>query len=191
MRQQIFYRKSLFPLSGLKISISWNFLKQKILPLQKEPVLWDKNVLTENRETASLHPHIDKSFGYKKFCKTQKCSPTKFLVLWDNKYPLQNRDIPFLDINNFDARNYWLLGVPHRILTARRDKKKFVENRDLHSLPLPQIIHEVFRYQNFSETEKCSPTKFFGTVRQQIFYRKSWHNPLRRNIFRHLKLGAN
>ena len=70
VRQQIFYRKSWFPLSGLKCSISWNFLKQKLIPLRKEPVLWDKNVLTENRQTASLHPHIHKSVGYLKYYET-------------------------------------------------------------------------------------------------------------------------
>ena len=41
----------------------------------------------------------------------------------------------------------------------------------------PSLFPNIFRYQNFSGTQKGSPTKFFGTVRQQIFYRKSWYAP--------------
>ena len=29
-------------------------------------------------------------------------------------------------------------------------------------------MHESFRYENVSETQKGSPTEFFGTVRQKI-----------------------
>ena len=35
--------------------------------------------------------------------------------------------------------------------------------------PSTPLIHKIFRYQEFSETQNGSPTKFFGTVRQQIF----------------------
>ena len=38
------------------------------------------------------------------------------------------------------------------------------ENRDT---PCP-LMHKNFRYQKFSETQKGSSTKFFGTVRQEI-----------------------
>ena len=36
------------------------------------------------------------------------------------------------------------------------------ENRDT-----PLLILNIFRYQKFSETQKGSPTKFFGTLRQK------------------------
>ena len=42
--------------------------------------------------------------------------------------------------------------------------------------PSTLLIHKIFRCQKFSETQKGSPTNFFGTVRQQIFDRKSWYN---------------
>ena len=32
-------------------------------------------------------------------------------------------------------------------------------------------------------------TKFFGTVRQKIFYRKSWYSPLRHKVFRYPKFS--
>ena len=45
------------------------------------------------------------------------------------------------------------------------------ENRDTPFLP-PFLIQKIFRYQIFRETQKGSPTKVFGTVRKQLFYRK-------------------
>ena len=38
-------------------------------------------------------------------------------------------------------------------------------------------MHKFFRYQKYSETPKCSPTKFFGTVGQNNFDGKSWYPP--------------
>ena len=53
----------------------------------------------------------------------------------------------------------------------------------------PPLLHEKFRYQNFSETRKGSCTKFFGTVRQNTFDGKTWYPPpLVRNIFRYPNL---
>ena len=40
----------------------------------------------------------------------------------------------------------------------------------------PPLIHKIFRYQKFSETQKGSPTKIFRTVAQQIFDGKLWHS---------------
>ena len=44
--------------------------------------------------------------------------------------------------------------------------------------PFPPLIPNIFRYQRFSETQKGSLTKFFGTLRQEIFDGKSWYSPL-------------
>ena len=32
----------------------------------------------------------------------------------------------------------------------------------------PPLMHENFRKKKFSETPKCSPMKYFGTVRQKL-----------------------
>ena len=49
--------------------------------------------------------------------------------------------------------------------------------------PPPSLMHKFFRYPKFSDTPKCSPTKFFGAVRQKILnekscieYRNQWWN---------------
>ena len=66
-------------------------------------------------------------------------------------------------------------------------KKYLTENRDTPSLPL--FIHKFFRYQNFCEKQKTSWTKYFGTMRNQFFHRKSWSSPLRHEIFRYPKVS--
>ena len=70
-------------------------------------------------------------------------------------------------------------------------RQKISERKSWYSLPPPPpfLIHKIFRYQKFCKTQKGSPTKFFGTVRQQIFYRKSWYSHLRHKIFRYPKLS--
>ena len=79
--------------------------------------------------------------------------------------------------------------VPLRNFSALWDKKILTENRDAPSLlPSSLLIHKFFRSQKFCETQKGYPTKFFGTARQQIFYRKSWYSPHRHKIFRYPKL---
>ena len=35
--------------------------------------------------------------------------------------------------------------------------------------PSNPLIHKIFRYKEFSETQNGSPTKFFGTMRQKKF----------------------
>ena len=55
----------------------------------------------------------------------------------------------------------------------------------------PSLVPNIFRYQNFSGTQKGSPKKFFGTVRQQIFYRKSWYAPSYPFFFDTRKLPEN
>ena len=54
-------------------------------------------------------------------------------------------------------------------------KNFLAEDRDTSSLP-PPLLSIFFRYQKFREAQKCSPTKFFGTVRKQFFDGKSWYS---------------
>ena len=54
--------------------------------------------------------------------------------------------------------------------------QRFLRFRIVTPPPSKPLIHKNFRYQEFSETQKGSPAKFFGTVRQQIFDEKLWHS---------------
>ena len=42
----------------------------------------------------------------------------------------------------------------------------------------PFLMNIIFRYPNFCDTPKCSPTNIFGTARQKIFDGESWYPPL-------------
>ena len=56
-----------------------------------------------------------------------------------------------------------------RNFSALWDKK--IRRKILIPLP-PSLMHKIFRYPKFCDTPKCSPTKFFGTVRQKILNKK-------------------
>ena len=71
-------------------------------------------------------------------------------------------------VNNYLTSYY----VQKQIWTT----KTFLDGNLCYSLP-PLLIHKFLRYRKFSETQKVSPTKFFGTMRQQIFDGKSWYPP--------------
>ena len=122
----------------------------------------------------SPHALIRKLFRYRKFSETEhrKVPLRSFSELRDKKMSTEIRDIGLLSIKLFDIWNYWntkrfLYEVFRHCETKNFGKK----NCDI---PYPPFIHKFFRYQKFCETQKVSPTKFFGTVKQQIFYRKTY-----------------
>ena len=94
----------------------------------------------------SLIPHI---FRYQKFSETLKGTVTKFLALWDRKF------------------------------SALWDKKFSTENLDTLPTPPPPpplLSVNFFATGNFLKySTEGSPTKFFGTVRQNFFNGKSWY----------------
>ena len=99
-----------------------------------------------------------KFFDTRNFVKHRRSPLRSFSVLWDNRFSIENRDIPLLGIKFFDTWNFLTQG----------------------------FLYEMIRYwDKTSETQKGSSTKFFGTVRQQFFYRKSWYSPLIHKIFRY------
>ena len=111
------------------------------------------------------------SIPYQKFSETQNGSLAKFFRSCEIKKFRQNREAsPFLCLKLFDTRNLpkhrrVLLGI----LRALWDKDFSTEFSDI-----PSLMHKIFRYPKFSDTPKCSPTKFFGIVRQKILNEKSW-----------------
>ena len=119
-----------------------------------------------------------KTFDTRNFLKPGRVPLRNFSVLSDKTISPGNRDTrpPLLSLTFFDTRNFLKhRRVPLRNVSVLWDKF-LTENRDTLSFPLPSLIHKILilRYQIFSEAQKVSPTKFFGTVRQQIFDGKSW-----------------
>ena len=87
---------------------------------------------------------------------------------------------PLLSIILFDTRNFSEnRRVPLQRLSFRSCwTKKIRQNRDA-----PPPMHENFRQKKFSETPKCSPMKYFGTVRQKLSDGQTWHLLLRNKFF--------
>ena len=119
------------------------------------------------------------SFPYQKFSETQKgflyknfrhfetkIFRRKFLIL-----PLP----PSLSINFFTSEKVlkhsteWLLYEMLRSCETKQFRWKIV-------ILTPSLIVYSFRYQKFSETQKVSSTKVFGTLRQKFFDGKSWYS---------------
>ena len=225
MRQKNFDKKSWHNSLKHKIFRYLKLVTHWRVPLRNFSALWDKKLLTKNRDTPPS-PLIHKFFRYQKFCETQKGSPTKifgtvrqqifhrkswysphrhkvfrypkfsetqtgprrnFSALWDKKKFNKKSWHNSLKHKIFrypKLVTHWR--VPLRNFSALWDKKLLTKNRDTPPSPL---IHKLFRYQKLCETKKGSPTKFFGTVRQQIFYRKSWSSPHRHKVFRYPKFS--
>ena len=145
VRQQIFWRKSWY---SPHRHIFYRY--PKLSETQMDSSLkWfctvRQNNLRENRDTRAPQPLILKFFYTRIFLKHRSFPLRSFSVLWDDKLPLENRDITF-------------------------SSTKFL---------IPE----------FSDTPMGSPTKFFGAVSQQVFYRKSWYSPLRHSFLRYPKLS--
>ena len=143
--------------------------------------------MTENRNTTFPLP-IHKIFRYKKFSKTQKGSLTKLLAtvrqqIFDQRswYSTLRQKV-FFDTRKFlkDRR------VPLRSFPTMTEKK--FDKKTSYAPQSPTlVIQKILRQQKSIQTQKCSPTKFFGTVRQQIFEWRSWYSPLRHKNFRYQK----
>ena len=119
------------------------------------------------------NPLKHKLFGYPKLMTHSTVPLRNFLALGDKKFSTGNRDITLVSKNFFDTRNQWHhKGFPYEVFRYCETKQfwqKIV-------LPAPSLIPNIFRYQKFSETQKGSSTKFFGTVRQKFFNGKSWYH---------------
>ena len=92
-----------------------------------------------------------------------------FLVLWDKKFR-PNHDTPLLCINCFDTRNF----VKHRRFPLPSFPVLWDKVFDRKSWYSP-LMRQMFRYQKLCETQKVSPTKFSGTVRQNLLHGKLWY----------------
>ena len=112
------------------------------------------------------HPHLlsINFFHTRNFRKYRRDPLRRFLVLWDKKFSTKPW-CPSLIHENFRNRNFLQLRrVLLRSFAVLWDKRFSTENRDI-----PFSWKKFFRYPKFSDTPNCSPTNFFGTVRQKIW----------------------
>ena len=108
-----------------------------------------------------------------------------FSALWDNRLSTESRDIPLFGIKFCGFRTF----LRHRRVSLRNDsvlwdKTVLAENCDP---PAPSFLTLTFFDSRNQWNTKDSATKFFGTVRQKIFYRKTWYSLLTQKTCRHPK----
>ena len=121
---------------------------------------------------------------YQNFSKTQNGSPTKYLVLWDNEFLNEDRDVPLCSKKNFRYQKIFkaqkapstsFFGtIKQQIFVGFGSVRRHLFYRETWYSPLRQ---KIFRYLKLSETQKCSPTKYFGTVRQKNFWQENVIRP--------------
>ena len=175
--QNYFDGKSWYPplLSSLTFFDTRNFLKLRRVPLRNFSALWDKTILTENRDTRPSLLSLT-FFDTRNFLKLRKVPLRKFSALWDKIILTENRDTrPFSHPKHFSIPETFWTWEGFLYETFRHSETKQFWLKIV--IPALSLIPNIFRYQKSSETKKASCMKFFSTVRQNSFDGKSWYPP--------------
>ena len=177
VRQKIFDGKSWYsPFLSINFFATGNFLKHST---EGFPYEISRHCETKNfrRKILILPLLIHKLFRYRKISETQhrRVPLRNFSALWDKKISTETFDTPpsLLSINFFATGNFLkhiTKGFPYEIF--RHCETKQFRRKNVNP---PSLIPNIFRHQKYSETQKGSSTKFFGTVRQKFFNGKSWY----------------
>ena len=138
----------------------------------REKVLAENVILPPS--PPSPHP-VQKISRNQKICETQNSSPTMFFGIVRKQTFYRKSCYSTLSHKFFRyPKLFKLYRIPQWRFSTQRDRKFVTDNRDKRS---PHLILDFFRYQKLRETQKGCPTKFFGTLRQQIFDRKLCYSP--------------
>ena len=157
---------------SIKISDTRSFLNWRRVPLRKFSVLWDEDF--DKKLWYNPLFSYPKNFSIPEVFWNRDVFPYVTTGLCGTKKIAGNRDIPFLCKNFFHTRFF----LKHRRFLLRFfwycETKILTKTCDTNPLLLS---YKIFDTRNFSETQKGSSTKFFGTVRQNSFCGKSWYPP--------------
>ena len=174
--------------------LSINFFRyQKISGKQKGSftklfvsVLWDKK-FRQNRDA----PSYAWKFSIKEFFWDTKVFFNEIFRYSETKTSTENRDTPLPLIQTFS--------IPEIIATVKDSpteifgtvRQEFFDGKSWYSPP-PPLIHKLFRYRKFSETQhrRVHLPNFSALWDKKISTEnwKSWHNPLKHKIFWYPKL---
>ena len=135
----------------------------------------------------SLIPNF---FRYQKTSETKKDFSTEVFGTVRQKFLTESRGITILSEKTSLSETSDTLKVSSTNFAVTVRGKLLTENCDTTSLSPapPHLIQKISLNQKICETQKISPTMFFGFVIKQIFYRKScFSTPIQKN-FRYPKL---
>ena len=134
-------------------------------------------------------PLLSLFFRYQIFSQIQKASSMNFLRTLRQRFSTEKRGNSSLYPSLFSIIFFdTIVFVEHRRVplwsfSVLRENIFSMEDRGI------TFSSRKFSIPCFDDTLMGSPTKFFATVRQPIFYRKSLHSLLRHKFFRYLKLS--
>ena len=142
------------------------FLKHGSGPLRKFSALWDKKFPIEITDMPFL---CFRFFGTGFFLKHWRVPLRNILVMRDKKCVEKSWYTTSSLIKKFCENRISLKHrrVPYEVFRYS-EAKILTKNCDTAS---SSLIHKVFRYPKFSETQTCSPTNLFDTVRQKVIKR--------------------
>ena len=127
----------------------------------------------KNRDKPPLP--FSKKLWNQNFSETQNCFRTKLFALWNKQISTDNSEVPLFSVNFSIPDFFWYTEeLPYEIFRYC-ETQTLTKNRDTHrSSP----IHQNFRYPKISETQKGSPTKLSGNVRQKLWQKSVIESPL-------------
>ena len=173
------------PLIGIKLIVIRYFVEHNVVPLRKDSVLWEKkNWRKDVIASPSLIPNF---FRYQKTSETKKDFSTEVFGTVRQKFLTENHGISILSEKTSLTETSDTLKVSSTNFAVTVRGKLLTENCDTTSLspaPPPHLIQKISLNQKICETQKISPTMFFGFVIKQIFYRKSCFSTPIQKIFR-------
>ena len=124
---------------------------------------WDKKRSPENRDT---HPHLIQFFSVPEIFWNTKSSPRIFSALWDKKTTVSW--YPHFPRTFLIPERFWNSRVLLRHSPALWEAKFSTEIGDIpqfaQKFSIPQVSRQIERF----------PTKFFRTVKQRSFEKKTW-----------------
>ena len=128
-------------------------------------------------------------FDTRNFLWHRRVVPRPFSVLREKNFDKKLWYTPLFSYpkNVLKAEYFWSIGgFPYEIFRYC-ETKTWTKKRDTNP---SFLIHNIFRYQKFSETQKGCPTKI-SVLWDIIFDKKLWYNPsfLIHNIFRYQKFS--
>ena len=145
------------------------------------PMMFFGGVRQKIFDRKSWYPTLmHKVFRYQKTSETQKGSPTGFFGIMRQKNFPRRIVIPPTSPPPLSCMTFFDTWISLKYRRFPCEDFRYCETKSIRQkieIPPPPLsfIYKIFWYQKFSETEKGSPTKFFGTIRQKKFDEKWWY----------------
>ena len=174
VRQKFFEKLVIFPPMHQNFMYQIFFEMQKGSPTSFLVVMRHKKIFDRTVMSPPLPPGLPMhdNFRHQKFFEIQICSPTIFIVSVKKKFNGEWWN-PLLMHKKFHT---WSFPKYRTVKRLHDEVNRYYETQKKSEKPvmLPRpSMRENFRYKIFLESEKCSHTIFYGTMRWKTFDRKS------------------